>query len=102
VSSETETEESNRVFLSYEDAVAMLPDGDPIHTFVNPGMNMLVGADWSRDSILEILKNGRPELSGDAATGMGHGLVAFRVIDTEADVKRDPVFIATKEEKKAE
>lgn len=94
--------DSNRVFLSYDEAVAMLPDGDPIHTFANPGMNMLVGADWSREHVLELLKTGAPELAGDAATGMGHGLVAFRVVDTDNDTKRDPIFIATKEQPKAE
>lgn len=89
---------SDRVFLSYDDAVALLPDGEEIHTFVNPSNNMLVGADWSREHILELLKTGAPELAGDAATSMGHGLVAFRVVDMEKEVKRDPIFIATKAE----
>jgi hypothetical protein len=75
--------------LTYDQAVAMLPDGDRIHTFVNPA-GILIGADWDRQDILALLIGGEPELSGDQATGVGHGLVAFRGED------RHPVFIATK------
>lgn len=88
-------ETNDRVFLSYEEAVAMLPDKKDIHTFVQGGM-ALMGADWDRKSILELLKTGRPELSGEMATSMGHGMVAFRKVDIENDTKSDPIFIATK------
>jgi hypothetical protein len=74
--------------LTYGQALAMLPDGDEIHAFTNPA-GMLVGADWDRSDVLALLRTGRPELSGDQATAMGHGLVAFR-----GDV---PVFFATRE-----
>ena len=92
-----EKDDSNkRVFLSYEEAEAMLPDGDTIHTFAGGGM-MLIGADWSRKDVLELFKTGKPELAGDMATSMGHGLVAFLKVDEENDTKSDPRFIATKE-----
>lgn len=81
---------SDRVKLSYDDAIALLPDGDEIHVFSNPGMNMLVGADWSRESILELIKNGEPELAGEMAMDMGHGLIAW-----ESETR--PLFIKTKE-----
>jgi hypothetical protein len=72
--------------LSYDEAVALLPDGR-VHTFVNPA-GMLVGADWDREDIYELLRSGRPELSGEQATAWGHGIVAFR--------EAGPVFIATR------
>lgn len=87
--------DSDRVFLSYEEAVAMLPDKKDIHTFVQGGM-ALIGADWSRKNTLELLKTGHPELAGDGATSMGHGMVAFRKVDIENDNKSDPIFIETK------
>lgn len=89
--------DNERVFLSYEEAVAMLPDGDRIHTFAGGGM-ALIGADWDRKDILELLKTGAPELAGEMATSMGHGMVAFLKVDKENDTKSDPRFIATKEQ----
>lgn len=87
-----------RVFLSYEEAEAMLPDGDTIHTFASNGM-MIIGADWDRKDVLNLLKTGKPELAGDMATGMGHGLVAFLKVDEENDTKSEARFIQTKEKK---
>lgn len=78
------------VTLGYEDAAALLPDGEEIHTFLDGGV-ALIGADWNRDQILALLRTGNPELSGPAATGMGHGIVAFRNGD-----RSKPVFIATR------
>lgn len=90
-------EKLERIHLTYDEAVAMLPEGDEIHTFISGGM-MLIGADWSRESVLELLKTGKPEKSGEMAAGMGHGLVAFRDVRENGDLY-DPLFIKTKEEK---
>jgi hypothetical protein len=77
------------VLLSYEEAVALLPDGDRIHTFVNPG-GLLVGAHWDRADILDLLeRTERREITGPSAQSFGHGLVAYR----ESGV---PVFIKTR------
>lgn len=92
----SEEEITERVYLSYDEAVAMLPDGDEIHTFVNPTGGMMVGADWSRESVLELFKTGLPEIAGEMATSMGHGIVAWRKV-IDGDKRFDPIFIATKE-----
>jgi hypothetical protein len=78
------------VTLSYDDAVALLPGGEEVHTFLDGGV-ALIGADWDRDAVLALLRDGSPELSGPAAAGIGHGIVAFRNGD-----RRQPVFVATK------
>lgn len=80
--------------LTYDEAVALLPDGDDIHTFVNPG-GMLMGADWDRGDVLDLLKTGKPELSGGMAESMGHGIVAWREVNEKEDWVKDPVFIQT-------
>ena len=67
---------SERKFLSYEEAVAMLPEGKKIHTFRNT-TGILIGADWTRSQILKVLKKFKPELSGPEATNMNHGIVLF-------------------------
>jgi len=75
--------------LTYDEAVALLPDGDDIHTFLDGGI-ALIGADWDRAAILLLLENTeRREVTGPAAQSMGHGLAAYR-----ADGK--PVFIETR------
>lgn len=66
--------EEKREFLTFDQAVAMLPDGDEIHTFRSNGFALL-GTDWPRAQILEAIRNGKPELAGPLATSMGHGLL---------------------------
>lgn len=66
---------SERVKLSTEEAITMLPKRDTIHTFRNPGPGMLVGADWTRDEIIESVELYGAELSGEKATQMGHGML---------------------------
>lgn len=58
-----------RTFYTAEEAEAMLPDGEKVHTFRG-----MIGADWPRERIVEVLRKHRPERSGPMARGMGHGL----------------------------
>ena len=60
------------VFLSREQARAMLPDGDTVHTF--RGAIVPVGADWPRQKILDAIERYQFELTGPMATAMGHGM----------------------------
>lgn len=77
-----------REYLTFEQAEAMLPDGDDIHTFRN-GSGMLIGADWRREQVIEALRQYKPELSGETATRMNHGIYL--------EDAHGPLFIATKE-----
>ena len=82
-----------RVLLTPEQAIAMLPEGDLVHTFRNPG-GMMPGADWSRAAIEEeIRKAERRELAGGMAKATGHELVLF---PKGAKYQRDLLFIATR------
>jgi hypothetical protein len=80
----------DRTPLTYEQAVEMIPDTANIHTFRSNPM-ALIGCDWSIEEILKALKTGKPELAGEQATAMNHGLVIFD--------EYGPLFIATKETK---
>jgi hypothetical protein len=78
------------VLLSYDEAVALLPEGERIHTFLDSGI-ALIGADWDRGDVLALLREtNRREVTGPAAQSMGHGLAADR--------DGSPVFIATRTE----
>lgn len=54
-------------------AESLLPDGDTVHTFRESG----VGADWSRERILQRLQTHGVELSGDNARQCNHGLCSW-------------------------
>ena len=64
------------VELTADEAIAMLPEGNTIHTFRNPALDVLIGADWSRNEIIDYIKNHPMQLSGETATSMNHGIVA--------------------------
>ena len=63
------------VSLPFDEAVKLLPDGDSIHTFRNPG-GMLMGADWNRAGLLAAMRESPAiQVTGGMAQSMGHGLV---------------------------
>ena len=66
--------EPTRTRLTFDEAVAMLPEGEKVHTFRQRAL-MLLGADWSRRAILAHIRRHGAELAGPMATGMGHGLL---------------------------
>jgi hypothetical protein len=81
---------SEPVFLTYDEAVALLPGSERIHTYLD-GSLALIGADWDRAQILNLLREAGPQgiqVTGPAAQSAGHGLAAFRADGT-------PVFIET-------
>ena len=86
-----------RKYLTYEEAVTLLPNEYDIHTFVNAAFG-LIGADWSKNEVLELLKNPDTtiELTGENARAMKHGIAAYR---KNARYQSDIVFIETDEEK---
>ncbi len=49
------SETDERVIVDFDQAVAMLPDGNYIHTFRQAGP-ALIGANWSREKMLNWLK----------------------------------------------
>lgn len=80
-----------REFIGYDRAVAMLPDGDYVHTFRQAGP-CLIGADVEREKLLLIMLALAPtiELTGPIMRGMGHGMVLADDVGF--------LFIKTKEE----
>lgn len=83
-----------KTYITIEQAISVLPDGDFVHTFYNTGFG-LVGADWSRNDILDKLRRcDIIELTGPAARGMGHGICAY---NKNAKYQSDILFIETDE-----
>ncbi len=80
-----------RKVLTTEEAIAMLPDGETVHTF-RQAAGMLLGADWKREYVIQAIKDNKVELSGEVATNMGHGMVI--------NGKEGHIFVATRGEAK--
>lgn len=78
-----------RFFITYDEAVAMLPAGDRIHTFRPGGTFAIIGCAYDRADVLYILRRGKPEIGGKMCTQMNHGLVVGDDLG--------PLFIETKE-----
>lgn len=82
---------SERRYITPDEAISLLPDGDEIHTFIDNGW--LIGADWSREEIIDkISSSDVREITGPGARGMGHGLVVY---NKSAKYQSDLLFIET-------
>jgi hypothetical protein len=85
--------DDERKRLTLEEAIALLPPKDRVHTFVQVVTTqgaLLVGADWDRTDVIELIQTNGAELAGPAAAKMGHGLVVV-----EREPERGPLFIET-------
>ena len=71
----------------------MLPGSETVHTFINPGVGVLAGADWDRKDVIDALrKAGTIELTGEQAQRMNHGIAIQRSVN-------DWLFIETARER---
>lgn len=78
----------DRVFITFDEAVELLLDGEYVHTFRNSAPGVMIGADWERKKLLELMKKSKIEIAGPAAAAMKHGIALFD--------DQGPLFIATK------
>ena len=84
------------ILLTKEEAISIAEIKDnQIHCFVNPNVNMLVGADHSRESFLKDLETTKEiEVGGEQCRKMGHALVLWQ--------RNEPYFFEHNEDKLAE
>ena len=83
-----------KTYITADQAISVLPDGDSVHTFYNPGFG-LMGADWSRDDVVDKLRSSDIiELTGPGARGISHGICAY---SKDAKYQSDILFIETDE-----
>jgi hypothetical protein len=74
-----------KIILTKQQAIALIGKRKLIHTF-RSGTNVLMGADHTRKSLLEDIKNSDLiEIGGAACKKMGHGLVIW--------TGDDPLFV---------
>jgi hypothetical protein len=76
--------------LEAAEALALLPDGDMIHTFTGRG-SIAFGADWDRAGIEDLIRQQGATIAEGQAKAMGHGLVVWR-----EPGRKDPLFVETR------
>lgn len=82
----------NRIYLSYDEAVSVLPKGEMIHTFYNMP-TCLIGADWSRAEIEnKLMASDYIEVTGEQAQALEHGICAY---NKDTKWQSGILFIAT-------
>ena len=85
----------DKIFLSEQQAIDLLPEGEQIHTFLNAPMT-LIGGDWSREEVIDKIKRSDfREVTGSNARGLDHGIAVYNKGATQIDI----VFIETDMEK---
>ena len=85
--------EEKVIFLTKEEAMKIAKiKNNQIHCFVNPGVNMIVGADHSKESFMSDLERAKEiEVGGEHCRKMGHALVLWQ--------GNEPYFFEHNEEK---
>ena len=83
-----------KTYITAEQAISVLPDGDSVHTFYNSKFG-LISADWGKEDITKKLRRSDIiELTGPTARGMNHGICAY---SKDAKYQSDVLFIETDE-----
>lgn len=81
-----------RRYITAEEAISLLPEGNEIHTFYNVPFG-LVGADWDRADILQKLAEAdKIEIAGETARSIGHGLAVY---DNDTKWQSEVLFVET-------
>lgn len=95
----------DRIFLSEQQAIDLLPEGERIHTFLNAPL-ALIGSDWSREDVIDkIRRSDFREVAGNGARSMEHGLAVYDsgyalmdVVFFETDMEKLNVLYPAEEE----
>lgn len=85
-----------RRYITAEEAISLLPEGNEIHTFYNVPFG-LIGADWDRADIIQKLTEAdKIEIAGETARSMGHGLAVY---NNDTQWQSEVLFVETDKDK---
>jgi hypothetical protein len=69
----------NREFISVEKALKLIGRKKTVHVFLNPRVDVLIGADWPMDDIKNLLSSAETiEIGGEHCVRMGHSVVVTK------------------------
>jgi hypothetical protein len=68
----------DKIILTADEAISLLPPGEYVHNYANPGAGLFIGVDFDRaDAEDHIRKAVQCEIGGPGCKGMKHGLVVW-------------------------
>src|SRR6185369_14158525 len=90
-----------KIILTPDEAIELLPSGEHVHNFANHGTTLLAGCDFERgDAIAALRKAIQIELGGEHCMSMKHPIVAWdsktHCSFFEADMTKVEALEATK------
>lgn len=68
--------ETDRIFITGEQAIEIMNDGESVHTFRSGGI-ALIGCDWNRDDLIGAINSSECEIGGEMCQAVNHGLVVW-------------------------
>ncbi len=89
--------DEDKVIITPEDAESLLLDGDTVHNYANPGMNMFIGCNYSKEDAIKAFKSALAiEIAGPHCKSMKHPLAVWsdkhHVTFFEADMAKVEAF----------
>jgi hypothetical protein len=92
----------DKLIISADEAIGLLPDGDTIHNYANPASGLMLGVDYEREDAIRHFRNALSiEIGGDGCKAMMHPLVvwdsATHYTFFEADMNKVAAFEATRQ-----
>jgi hypothetical protein len=68
----------DKVILTPDQAIDLLPTGKHVHNFANPGVGMMIGCDYDRPDAEKALREAKQiELGGPQCMAMKHPIVCW-------------------------
>jgi hypothetical protein len=68
----------NKILLTADEAISLLPSGETVHNYVNNVSGMFIGCDYDRaDAEKHIREAVQREIGGDGCKSMKHALVVW-------------------------
>ena len=93
----------DRMILTPDEAISLLPEGEYVHTQRNPSGGMFLGCDFERDSAIETIRDAEEiEVGGPHCRAMRHPIVVWkkgevgRPLFLEADMDKLAAFESQK------
>ncbi len=95
------TIDEDKLIITADEAISLLPEGDRIHNYANPAGGMFIGVDYSRDEAIKHFREAHGiEIAGPYCKSMGHPIAVWssntRVTFFAADMAKVIAFERSK------
>jgi len=91
----------DKIILTADEAISLLPDGEHVHNYINNVVNMFIGCDYTRDEAEKHIRAATAcEIGGENCKRMKHALVVWSSADSLSFFATDPEKVEAMERAK--